>query len=686
MLRKYHTYAGLLGGLALVACGGPEGDPALGEDDLGDIRGVEEIASALTEIGDAEFEGGTLTVPAESKTVVIAYHPVTKAITVNGHNVIDDTTGKLATSTDVKYLNVTASTGTVILDFANGTFLKGDASGQRIRVEFTGEGAFKVRGTKNADTFTVGKETTVDVMVGEGTTPEDQVLVAFDKDAVADIKVINAPAEFTFSLGKGNDVLNGSIIAAEAAKNFGAGAGPTDRELVVYGGEGNDTITGGGDTDLIHGNEGNDTLAGGAGKDVLFGDEGDDVLDEGALGDGDDVLWGGDGTVDLPDAGVRGRNHGIDRVSYAGRVKADPGDPNKTVVDPVVVTIGSSADDGSPSRDEKDEVKADIEEVVGTDGDDVLVAGTAAATLRGGKGDDVLYGGDGDDNLDGGEGNDRLFGGGGKDTLSGGKGNDTLYGFFKPETGDHPSLVAGADEGPDTYVGGEGTDKLTYDGCSSGVIIVANNSTPGTGCAEGDVVAGDIEGIVGTEHDDDITGSDIANTIVGGPGTDVLRGGKGDDTFLSYEVDGADIYIGGEGTDTVDYSERPTAFPDGAIVDMRDGTEGSEEADDANEGDDVRGDIENVTCPRAQPEGQAVACEVIGNALNNVIVGGDGDDVLDGGDGDDEIFGGNGDDTLKGGAGDDTLDGGLGSNTLDCGSGSGDIGFNGADALNTCEL
>lgn len=64
--------------------------------------------------------------------------------------------------------------------------------------------------------------------------------------------------------------------------------------MYAHGSDGNDSIAGFGGDDTLRGGAGNDTLVGGAGKDKLYGDAGDDLL----LGRGGskDRLDGGDGT------------------------------------------------------------------------------------------------------------------------------------------------------------------------------------------------------------------------------------------------------------------------------------------------------------------------------------------------------------------------------------------------------
>src|SRR5215510_1005958 len=57
----------------------------------------------------------------------------------------------------------------------------------------------------------------------------------------------------------------------------------------LFGGNGNDTLTGGSGGDMLFGQTGNDTLLGKGGNDFLFGGAGNDTL---TGGDGDDQMFG----------------------------------------------------------------------------------------------------------------------------------------------------------------------------------------------------------------------------------------------------------------------------------------------------------------------------------------------------------------------------------------------------------
>ena len=106
---------------------------------------------------------------------------------------------------------------------------------------------------------------------------------------------------------------------------------------------------------------------------------------------------------------------------------------------------------------------------------------------------------------------------------------------------------------------------------------------------------------------------------------------------------GADLLLGGAGTDTADYSARSAsvaADPDGAANDGESG-----------EGDLIETDVESFT-------GGSGDDVLVGATGTNFLVGGAGADTLDGAQGDDDIEGGPGQDVITGGSGGDVLQGG----------------------------
>jgi Ca2+-binding RTX toxin-like protein len=171
----------------------------------------------------------------------------------------------------------------------------------------------------------------------------------------------------------------------------------------------------------LDGNSAHNRLYGNAGNDRLYGLDGDDLL---AGGEGDDQLYGGNGSDML--SGGRGADiinggAGVDTATYvtaAMGVTADLTDSTKNA--------GEAAGDRFTS----------IENLTGSNFQDILNGNLSANVLAGGGGNDVMNGGAGTDTLTGGEGDDLLNGGAGKDTLTGGAGADSFYFASAAEAGD----------------------------------------------------------------------------------------------------------------------------------------------------------------------------------------------------------------------------------------------------------
>ena len=188
----------------------------------------------------------------------------------------------------------------------------------------------------------------------------------------------------------------------------------------LYGGPGDDVLTGDDDGQVQDGGEDADRLVGGAGRDVLHGGAGPDAVD---AGDGDDRVRGDPaGAGGWPDVLDGGRGD-FDHVGYDGRTVG------------VAIDLASSGPQGAPG--ERD-LLLGFEQARGGDGADVI-RGTdgpnhlegagppgAGDLLDGRRGHDTLSGSFSDDRLEGGPGNDRLDGGGGTDLYRAGAGNDRL--------------------------------------------------------------------------------------------------------------------------------------------------------------------------------------------------------------------------------------------------------------------
>lgn len=248
----------------------------------------------------------------------------------------------------------------------------------------------------------------------------------------------------------------------------------TTGDDVIVGLGGNDTISGLEGNDTICGDDGNDRLLGWAGDDALFGLAGDDVL----IGhEGADTLNGG---------------ADVDAASYAGR-------PAGVTVDIDNVADDGNSDDGPAGA--RDNVRSDIEKLIG------------------GTGADTLIGSTGDDEFDGRKGPDVLIGLGGSDIA--------------------------------TYVNRTGRLTVDIDGVADD-----GNASDGPAGARDNVMT-DIEKLIGGSGPDTLTGSAASNVLTGGLGSDTLLGLAGNDTLLANDGT-ADARIDCDG------GSNDTALVDGA--------------------------------------------------------------------------------------------------------------------------
>ncbi|WP_020392977.1 calcium-binding protein [Kribbella catacumbae] len=294
-----------------------------------------------------------------------------------------------------------------------------------------------------------------------------------------------------------------------------------------------------------------------------------------------DIDLGPGGDIAVPVGGahnIKGGT-GVDGVSY------------ELAQLPVVVALDDKTNDGAFG---KDNIRTDVENVVGTRfADELTGSGQANA----------------------------LLGLGGLDKLNGMAGND---------------LVDGGPDG-DTLAGGSGIDTVNYAGYREAVTVRLDGSRSSGAPGEGDIVGTDVENIIGGAGSDRLFGNDLSNTIEGGGGNDKIAGLGGNDLAVAgSQGDGADVVSGGAGVDTMSYAGRST----GVQVDLDD------KADDgaSGEGDNIRPDVENLL-------GSASNDVLIGSAARNLIRGLDGNDGIGGLAGNDYLDGGLGRDTMIGGAG-----------------------------------
>ena len=450
----------------------------------------------------------------------------------------------------------------------------------------------------------------------------------------------------------GNDVLDG-----RGGKDFldgGLGVDTalyTDKTVAVIA-----LLNGAGDVSVKVNDVAEDTLrgienlTGGSGNDTLGGDNQVNVLDGGA---GNDSLSGGLGN-DTLDGGT-----GIDTASYADRTTS------------VVVTLNGGFGVTVFVNGFAEDTIANVENLIGGTGVDVLTGDANANILTGGAGDDLLAGtggldtldgGDGSDtasfadktlgvsvtltgtidaivnvgtvaedtlrnieNLIGGAGGDSLTGGNGANRLSGGQGADRLAGGLGDDV-----LIGGA--GADTLDGGEGDDTAVYIDKLASVVVTLAGTAYATvtidGVAEDKIR--DIENLVGGDAGDRLTGDAGDNILEGLLGADTLTGGEGADALIG--GGDADLLDGGLGTDIAIYADQTQSV----AVTLNGAS------------------LATVTIGGADQDRVVNIENVVGGSGHDALTGDDLANLLDGGAGDDILTGGLGQDLLEGGTGADT--------------------------------
>jgi len=271
-----------------------------------------------------------------------------------------------------------------------------------------------------------------------------------------------------------------------------------DGDDTIYALSGNDMVLAGGGADTVFAGEGNDTVYGSIGNDIIWGGTGDDFLNgEG----GDDQINGGEGDdwiVGGADIDAISGDSGIDTASYEN---------SDAAVD--VDMLNSIYNGGHATND----TLSGIENIHGSDYDDVLRGNHDANKISGGLGSDTLVGNAGDDLLIGGAGNDPLFGSSGNDELQGGYGNDYLYGGFGNDIlkggAGYDNLIGGF--GADILIGGTETDSFRYD------YLLDSNSVGGVDIIQDFEDGVDVINLVGLS-DDGITS--FSGLTVTNDGTD----------------------------------------------------------------------------------------------------------------------------------------------------------------------
>ncbi|PRY89470.1 M10 family metallopeptidase C-terminal domain-containing protein [Donghicola tyrosinivorans] len=248
----------------------------------------------------------------------------------------------------------------------------------------SGDLTFETVALLTLDDTLKGGEGADTLMGGEG---EDE-LYGNDGD---DVLIGGAGAD-TLQGGYGDDMVDyrtsSEAVTINVEEGTGAGGDAEGDSLfsieVVLGSGYDDLLIGSASDDVLRGANGNDTVRGGAGSDVLRGGNGDDVLRANL---DDDRLVGGAG-ADILDGG-----QGSDTVLYNNSDEA------------VIIDLGAGTGQGGQAEGDR---LINIERVLGSEGNDILIGDDA---------DNVLAGNVGRDTVMGAGGNDTLFGGAGADTF-----------------------------------------------------------------------------------------------------------------------------------------------------------------------------------------------------------------------------------------------------------------------------
>lgn len=288
-------------------------------------------------------------------------------------------------------------------------------------------------GGAGADTMDGGEESDVH-FVDALDTVIDRGTIGYDKAQINDAAGVTLNLTGWGGIERingftGDDVIDGSSQTTD---------------LLLFGSDGDDTLTGGSGDDVLIGGNGHDRLVGNAGRDVLLGGGGNDIFDGGA---GNDILYIGETGDMVFDGGT-----GFDKAVV-------------TDATGITLTVGNWAG---------------VERINGLDGNDIIDAtglGTGVTlsgaggddTLTGGASGDVFYGGAGHDVLNGAGGADALIGGAGDDRIDGGAGNDFYLGgagqdVFKWSSGFGRDVVKDFTDG---------TDRLDFTG-HAGVTSIAD--------------------------------------------------------------------------------------------------------------------------------------------------------------------------------------------------------------------
>ncbi len=383
----------------------------------------------------------------------------------------------------------------------------------------------------------------------------------------------------------------------------------TSNADLIFGGFGDDSLTGGDGNDVLVGDHGADTMTGGAGNDTYEVDNVGDIVIERASDPGTDLV---NATASFDASGTN--QDGIENIILRGTA--------------AINATGNALNNGIWGND-------------------------AANTLLGNGGNDRLFGYGGDDILTTGAGNDTLNGGTGTDTMTGGAGNDT----YEVDNAGDIVIERASDLGTDLV-----NATASFDASGTNQDGIENIILRGTAAINA----------TGNALNNGIWGNDAANTLLGNGGNDRLFGNGGDDILTTGAGNdtlnggtGTDTMTGGAGNDTYEVDNAGDIVIDRASQIGTDLVNATVSFDATGTNQDG---IENIILrgtAAINATGNALANTIQGNDAANTLLGNGGNDRLFGYGGDDILTTGAGNDTLNGGTGTDTMTGGAGNDTYE---------------------
>lgn len=409
----------------------------------------------------------------------------------------------------------TGETASVDINLATGTGIGGSADGDSfISIEsvYGGQGEDTLIGNSADNLFSGGLG--ADILSGGAGL--DTALYSESPEAVTVNLLLNTGSG---GYAAGDSFTSIENLIGSSVDDVLIGNGESN---TLNGGAGDDTLNGDGNSDVLVGGDGNDTLIGGSGQDTVSyidstfeitvnlslgtGQEGDSYVDsldgiENVYGsDQDDDLIGNDNPnilvggmgADFLDGG-----DGIDTASYA------------TSTDSVTINLGTNSASGG---DAANDTFRGIENLEGSDKNDVLIGNNVGNTLTGGAG------------------SDSINGGGGTNTINYSDSEFAVTVNLLENTA--TIVIAGSDDEEDAFVNIENAS-----GSNANDLLLGSNNT---------------NVLIGGGGDDELRGRGAQDTLIGGIGEDTLLGGAGDD-ILDGGL-GADIFFYqslDEGMDTI---------------------------------------------------------------------------------------------------------------------------------------